>query len=106
MANGLLGKGVTNAGQWSKIYTVPSNAQFATISFTAVNMNANMAKVRVAISLSDTVSAADHVEFDSELPANGGVLERTCIVVSPGERIHFFADNADVAVRVFGLEQL
>jgi hypothetical protein len=46
-----------------------------------------------------------HIEFGALLTANGGVIERTCIPVSPGEKIFVWASNSKIAARVFGLEQ-
>jgi hypothetical protein len=46
-----------------------------------------------------------HLEYGAQLTAGGGVLERTCIPVSPGEKVFVWAETGDVAIRVFGLEQ-
>ena len=107
MANGVLGTGLSSANSNVAIYTVPaSGVQFATISLTMVNTGTVPAKVKLAISTSLNPSLDQYIEFGAELAANGGVLERTCIMCSPGEKIVVNANTSDVAVRVFGMEQL
>lgn len=105
MANGLLGKTLTSNGIYVNVYAVPSSVQFATATISLVNMSSAPAKARVAITTADSPGSADFIEYDVDLPANGGVLERTCIVLSPNEKIMVYADNSNIAVRAFGLEQ-
>lgn len=106
MANGNLGVGMTQAGQYADMYVVPSNVVFTTASINCCNTGNNDAIVRIAIASSTTPGAADHIDYNSIIPANGGILERTCITCSPGEHILIFSDSSDVAVRVYGLEQI
>lgn len=107
MSNGALGKTMTVAARQVIPYTVPSAAEFATISINLVNTNATTdAKVKVAITTSATPSKSDYVDYGTVLAADGGVLERTCIVVSPGENVIIESDSGDVAVRVYGLEKI
>jgi len=106
MANGILGKNMTVAGTNLAIYTVPPTAAFATISISMVNKGPSDADIKLAIGTSATPDPADYIEFGAVIPANGGGLERTCIVVSPGEIISVESTTANVAVRVYGLEKL
>lgn len=104
MANGLLGKAISTANTNVTVYTAPSSAQYATVNVTAVNIGNTNAKLRLAVTLAASPGNADYIEYDAQIPANGGVLERTCLVLSPNEKIIIHSDQATVAVRVNGLE--
>ena len=106
MANGVLGKGMSSAGNDLIVYTVPGGADFATISINLTNLGGVDSVIRVAISSSPTPSPQDYIEYGATIPGNGGILERTCMVLSPNENVIVFADSSDIAVRVFGLEKL
>ena len=107
MSNGVLGKTMTVANGQVIAYTVPSAAEFATVSVNLVNTNATTdVAVKVAITTSATPSRSDYIDYGTILKAGGGILERTCIVVSPGENVIVESDSGDVAVRVYGLEKI
>jgi len=106
MANGVLGKTMSVAGSEVTVYTAPANLDFATISINLVNQGAVDSLVKIAITTSPTPSPADYIDFNAVLPANGGGLERTCFVVSAGEKVIVEADSSNVSVRVYGLEKL
>lgn len=107
MANGLLGTALSSANNNVVAYTVPTTGfQFATLSFTLVNTSSTPAKVKIAIATSSNPTLDQYIEYGAVLAANGGVLERTCIMCSPGEKVILNADNSDVAMRVFGMEQM
>ncbi len=105
MATGLLGKKMSVANADAIVYTVPQGIQFTNLNINIVNTGSTDSKVRVCVSTAAASSAADAIEWDNKIPANGGVLERTCILASPGENIIIFADSSNLAVRVSGLEQ-
>lgn len=106
MANGRLGVGVSVAGSDVQIYQVPaSGVLFATVSINIVNKGVASGKVRVALSLNATPDLADYIEFDTEIAENGGILERACKLLSPGERVIIHADTNDFSIRVEGLEK-
>lgn len=105
MANGVLARGMTQAGSYADLYVVPADVVFTTASINCCNIGNSDATVRIAIANSEIPGPADHVDFNSVIPANGGILERTCITCSPGEHILIFSDSPDVAVRIYGLEQ-
>ena len=104
MANGLLGKIITVANSNVTVYTAPSAVQYATVNINATNIGAEVAKLRIAITLTTTPTNTDYIEYDTEIAANGGVLERTCLILSPNEKIIVRSDKATVAIRVNGLE--
>jgi hypothetical protein len=105
--NGTLGKAMSVAAQFVTVYTVPTaGVDFATISVFMVNTGPAAANVRFAISTeAATPLPQDYIEHGAIIPANGGVLERTCIPVSAGDKVMVFSDVATVAIRVAGLEQ-
>lgn len=106
MANGTLGKQLTVATSYVTVYTVPATAEFATVTIYVCNGTVNDAAMRIAISTEATTPLAqDHVEYGAIVPANGGVMDRTCIPLSPGDKVMVWSDRAGVAVRVSGLEQ-
>lgn len=123
MASGTLGTVMTTASSYVGAYTATIGISYATISINLVNTDAtNQATIRVAIvSGTDATAAAAsastltsdgtgtykkyHIEYGAVVAANGGVLERTCIPVSAGDKVFVWSDTAAVAVRVFGLEQ-
>jgi len=106
MSNGVLGKALSSANNNVIIYTVPAGADFATASINLTNIGNVDSVVRIAIGTSAVPSPQDYVEYGATIPGNGGILERTCMVLSPNEHIIVFADSSDIAIRVFGLEKL
>ncbi len=125
---GTFGSKMTASGSYVELYTVTAapNATYATISINLVNTGtvptSEDAYVRIAI-ISPTIGTTAvteaymndpanlatikqyHIEYGALLTANGGVIERTCIPVSAGEKVFVWASNALVAARAFGLEQ-
>lgn len=105
--NGTLGKVVTTASGNVVAYEVPATANFATASIFLCNTNvpgAADAVVNIAITTAASPAAADYIEFGAVLPS-GAVLERTCMPMSPGDKVMVFSTAAGVAVRVAGLEE-
>jgi len=106
MANGVLGRVMSVANSDVVVYTVPSTVDFATVSINLVNQTGSAATIRIAIAASATPGLADYIEYDAILAGKGDGLERTCMVLSAGESIIVRSSNANVAVRVYGLEKL
>jgi len=107
MASGLLGKSSTNAQNYVTVYTVPNTVQFSTVNINCLNIDpANIATVRIAVTLTpSTPGLSDHIEYGAAIPSSGGILERTSLVLSPGESVAVWSDNSNVMIRVYGLEQ-
>jgi hypothetical protein len=106
MAAGKLGAAaLTTANVDTAIYTVPAST-VATVSISACNKGAAAAKVRIAVGVGSAgaPTAADFLEYDTSVPANG-VLERSGVVCSAGEKVFVRASTADVSVRVHGFEE-
>jgi hypothetical protein len=106
MSNGVLGKSLSQAAANVIAYTAPVGLDFATVSINLCNLGAGDSAVRVAIGTSPNPSPQDFVEYGATIPGNGGILERTCMVVSAGENVIVFADSSEIAIRVSGLEKL
>lgn len=104
MATGRLGKNALAATTNTTVYTVPATVAYAEVSVYALNTSASNATFRLAVSTAATPATADYLEYGAEIPANGGVLERTNIVCSPGELIVAYSSVANVVVRVSGIE--
>ena len=103
MAAGKLGNAVLPTNTDTVLYTVPANV-VATVNINICNKGSATAKVRLAIAANAAPGAAEYLEYDTVIPANG-VLERTGIVCSAAEKVVVRADTADVAVRVHGFEE-
>lgn len=107
MANGILGKQMSQNGQYVTVYTAPVDILFATVSMNLVNMHAtDDAEMRIAITDAATPNPVDHIDFGSIIPRKGGILERTCTVLGPGEKIMVWSDKDTVAMRAYGLEEV
>lgn len=102
--SGKLGSAALVADTTTTVYTVPA-ATVATLNIALVNRGADPAKVRVAITDAANPGDADWVEYDAEIPAAGGVLERTALVAGAGENIIIHSDVGSVSARVHGFEE-
>lgn len=88
----------------TSVYTVPSNCDYVELSVSVLNTNITDATVELALATTGTPNANEYIEKGSVIPANGGVLERTDIVCSPGEIVVVKSSQANVIVRVSGKE--
>lgn len=103
MPSGRLGKKALPQDNDWKLYTVPA-ATVTTATVSMVNRGSADAFVRLAVSDVDAPAADDYMEYDYKLPG-GGVLERTGIVCSAGERIIVRANTGFVSARAHGFEE-
>lgn len=104
MAAGNLGKSVVSIGTYTKVYEVPSTVAFATIGISIVNNGVVDSRVKIAISNNDNPNVEDFIE-NTILKSEGGILERTGMMVSPGEKILITCDAGIIVSRVYGIEQ-
>lgn len=102
--SGKLGSAALAADTTTTVYTVPENT-VATLNMSLVNRGTDPAKVRVAITNTVAPGNADWIEYDAEIPAAGGVLERTALVIGAGENIIIYSDVGNVSARVHGFEE-
>lgn len=107
MSNGLLGKSMSTANGYVTLYTVPPTAQYSSLVVNVVNTDpANTATIRLALTTSPQLPGLlDHIEYGAQIPANGGIYDRTGLILSPGESVAVWSDNSNLAVRVSGLEK-
>lgn len=104
MSSGKLGSAAPAADTDTVVYTVPANT-VASVNVAVVNRGAAVAAVRLAVALTGTPATDEYLEYDVQVPADGGVLERSAIVCGAGEKVVFYADSADCSVRVHGFEE-
>ena len=77
-------------------------AATATVSF--CNRTSGTVTVRLAVGTGGGAATTDYLEYDAQIPASG-VLERTGIVLSAGEKIFVKSSAAGVTVRAYGFEK-
>lgn len=104
MASGILGNSDLAATTNTVIYTVPAGV----ISACTVNMCNRSdveVSVRLALSVSSTPSNAEYIEYNAKLPATGGVLERTGLILSSNIRVIGYSSAPGVSINVYGIEE-
>lgn len=102
MANGILGTSEVPATTDTTVYTVPADT-FSVVTLNVVNRSSAPRLVRVAMSAAATPTAAEYIEYDVEILANG-VLERTGLVLDATKNIVVYADSLGCSAVAFGLE--
>tara|TARA_R100000231_G_C5321375_1_gene163502 strand:+ start:201 stop:518 length:318 start_codon:yes stop_codon:yes gene_type:complete len=102
MASGILGQAV-GTGSESDIYTVPSNT-LAVVNVSIINNDSsnNETVVLRLINSGDTTGAKHNLENMSVV--SNGVVERTAIVMSSGDKISLNA-SSDVSISIYGIEE-
>jgi hypothetical protein len=102
MATGRLGNAAVAATTLTTVYTVPTG-NYTVCSISCTNRGTTSAKVRVAMSTSDTPANEDYIEYDTSL-IGSGVFERTGLVMQAGLKLVVYADTANISVSVYGIE--
>ncbi|CAN7203242.1 hypothetical protein LJR118_000618 [Acidovorax sp. LjRoot118] len=102
MANGRLGAADLVANTNTTLYNPVGATGAVTVS--VVNRNAGGALVRLALATTATPTGSEWLEFDAYLPT-AGVLERTAIVVGPGQFLVVHSSAASVSAVAFGFEE-
>ena len=102
MATAILGSADLAAAANATVYTVPADT-FAVVTVNVTNRNAASRDVRVALSATATPTAAEYIEYDTELLGNGS-LERGGIVIDATKNIVVYSNSTDVNDIVYGIE--
>jgi hypothetical protein len=102
MATGRLGASDLAQATNTSVYTVPSDT-FSVVTLSICNRNNQACSIRVAISAAATPTAAEWIEFDTEVLGKG-VLERTGIVMDAGRLLVVYSSAANVSAVAFGIE--
>jgi len=102
MATGVLGRQDLSGGSDTAVYVVPADT-FAVVTVNVTNRNTSSTSVRIAISDSATPAAADYIEYDTELVANG-TLERGGLVVDAGKNVVVRSSAGSVSAVAYGIE--
>ena len=103
MASGKLGSAAPAATTNTVIYTVPVD-KYAVVSISVLNRSATACnEVRIAVGANTNPSTMDFLEYNVSLPPTG-VVERSGVVMSTGEKVVVYAQNATASVRVHGIE--
>ena len=105
MANGLLGKAVSQTNTDVTVYQVPVTAEFATVTIMVTNASGGIATVNTYVTSAAVPTTADLIGFQDELTGVGGSVEFTCMVLSAGEKVVVKANNNECVIRVHGLEK-
>jgi len=108
MANGRLARSIiSTASTNTLVYTVP-NGYYSVLNILAVNSSPGSVQCRIAVSTQTNNSpiSSEYIEYNVTIPAVNGVLERTAIVCSPGEKIIVWVNAANaVTIRINGYEE-
>lgn len=102
MATGRLGAADLSATTNTTVYTCPAST-FTVASVSICNRTASTVTVRLALAAASTPVAAEYLEYDVQILANG-VLERTGIVLDAGKLLVAYSSAANVSVVVMGIE--
>lgn len=103
MASGRLGAADIAATTNTTVYTAPAG-YYSVVSVNLCSRADVTAKVRLALAAVDTPTAAEWIEYDTTL-SPGGVLERTGLAMSAGQKLVVYSSHADISAVVYGIEE-
>ena len=86
------------------VYTAPDKCFYSEVTLNILNTDTTDITIQVAVSTDDTPDSNEYIEKGAIIPANGGILERTNLMLSPGERIVVRSTLGTTIVRVSGKE--
>ena len=103
MASGRLGAVDLSAATPTRLYPCPAG-YFTVASVSICNRSNQSITVRLGICAGDAVfQNQEYLEYETEVLAKG-VLERTGLVISPGQYINVQSSTANVNAIAYGIE--
>lgn len=104
MATGRLGGDDLAATTNTPVYAVPTG-KVASCTVRFCNRTSQAVSVRLAIAAAVTPTAAEYIEYDASIPANG-VLEDSGLVLEAARLIVAYASATGVSVNIYGFEEV
>lgn len=103
MATGRLGTAnITTATTLTTVYTVPANT-FTLCTISVCNRGNSDAGIRMALAADVAPADDEWIEYGVDV-AGHGVLERTGVLLSAGQKIIVWTSAPNVSVVVYGVE--
>lgn len=102
--NGRLGKAEAGNASFVTLYAAPPEIAHAVANVLVVNTNNVEATITIAIAQTTAPNTNEFIEYNYPLPPNGH-LERSALVISPGEIILVYANMTGVVCRAHGFEK-
>jgi hypothetical protein len=102
MATGRLGIGDLTAAANTTLYTCPDNT-FAVVTVSMCNRAATSSQIRISVSDLATPADSEYIEYDATVLSKG-VLERTGIVLSAGQKIVVRSNGSGTSAVAYGIE--
>jgi len=99
---GLLAAVALPANTVTNVWTCAENFESG-FNVNICNRGQTNTTVRLALTLGEDPTDANWLEFDYVLPPSG-VLERTGLTLSSGQKIYAFAASAAVSVSIYGVK--
>lgn len=102
MATGRLGTADLAAATNTTLYTVPANT-FSLVTISVCNRGNSPVGARLALAAGANPGDDEWIEYGVEIGAKG-VLERTGVLLSAGQKVVAWSSNPYVSVVVYGVE--
>ena len=102
MASGRLGAADLVSATDTTVYEVPTD-NYAVVTLSVCNRGNQAIGVRVAVAAADTPTAAEYIEWETEVLAHG-VLERSGIVMDAGKKLVVYSSSSNTSAVAFGIE--
>lgn len=106
MTIGRLGAVNLSASVNTILYTAPAGS-FATLTINMCNRTLTSSKIRIAIlsGALGSLSVNDYIEYDVAI-STAGMIERSGIVVGPGNSVMVFSDSSNMSAVCWGFEEI
>ena len=104
MSNGRLSAKLLEATTNTVVYEVPIDKTTTSCTINLCNTGNTQSIVNVAISLQSVPIAGEYIEYGVSIPAKG-VIERSGIVLSAGQKLVAHATDNNINASVWGYEE-